>query len=243
MKATTCDRFCDGRLAIRQHRNGYRFSIDAVLLAGFLRPADGWRLVDLGTGCGIVALLVAMRFPAVRVVGVELQAALAALAAENAQANRLSDRVRIVHHDLRRLSRQTVGGGADLVVANPPYRPRGSGRVNPDGERAVARHELRATLADVLDAARRLLDRGGRFVAVYPAVRSVDLIHGLRTAALEPKRMRIVHSRADGEARLVLVEAVRGGRPGVTVEPPLPIYDAAGDYTPEVAAIMAGGGN
>ena len=239
MRPTTLDAFCGGRLRVCQHRDGYRFSIDAVLLAGFARPRPGRPVVDLGAGCGILPLLTVLRHPTVTVTGVEIQAELASLAEENARRNGMADRVRIVRRDLRAVGRTDVGG-ADLVMSNPPYRSRGGGRINPDDERAVARHELRATIDDVAAAGRRLLDKGGRLAAVYPAVRAVDLLTALRRAALEPKRLRWVHSRSDGEARMVLVEAAAGGRPGLRVEAPLVVYNETGAYTPEVAALLSG---
>jgi tRNA1Val (adenine37-N6)-methyltransferase len=238
MKGLTHDTFFGGRLRVRQHRDGYRFSIDSILLAAFahLRPRD--RILDLGTGCGIIALAAAFSNPSVSVVGVEIQPALAALAKANAADNDLAERVSIVHGDLRRLGRAKIGR-IDLVVANPPYRRCGSGRINPDGERAAARHEVLGSLADFIAAGRRLLDIGGRFAAVYPAQRTVDLLWGLRQAGLEPKRLRLVYPHPEAEADRMLLEAVKGAGPGLRVEPPLTVRrTASGPWHPEVAAIF-----
>ena len=167
------DRFYGGRLVVCQHRNGYRFSIDAALLAAFVEMRPGARVVDLGCGCGIIALLLAYRFPASRVVGVEVQPALAALARDNAVRNGMGERMTVLEKDLRRVQRRHCGGEVDSVVANPPFRPAGSGRVNPDAERACARHEILGTMTDFAAAGRRLLNPGGRFAAVYPDRKSV----------------------------------------------------------------------
>ena len=241
MRALTADTFWGGRLVVQQHRDGYRFSIDAVLLAAYADPRPGQRIVDLGTGSGIIAMLAACRQPSIRVVGVELQPAMAELARRNVRRNQLSDRVDILHQDLRRIGRRHTGS-VDLVVANPPFRPPGSGRINPDAERAAARHEILATLADFVAAGRRLLDIGGRFAVIYPAVRGVDLLWALRQGGLEPKRMRSVHSHSGDGARLILVQAVKGAGPALQVDPPLTIYQAPGVFSPEVAAMLAPAG-
>ncbi len=234
MTGETCDLLCGGRLRIRQPRDGYRFSIDAVILAGAIRAAPGKRIADLGAGCGIVALLIAARHPGTTVVAVEIQEELARLGRENAAENGLSSRIEFVCGDLRKLGRKELGGAFDRVVSNPPFRRRGSGRLNGDAGRALARHELCLELEDLLQAARRLLDPGGRLTLVYDAGRTAELLCGMRRAGLEPKRLRGVHGTPRHEARLVLVEGVRGGRPGLRVEPPLFLFAAQGRYTPEV---------
>lgn len=238
MKPLTGDAFLDGRLQLRQHRDGYRFSIDSILLAAFARLKANDRAVDLGTGCGIVALMAAFLHPDVSVVGVEIQPDLAALARANAADNRLADRVTIIEGDLRRLTRASVGA-AHHVLANPPYHRPGSGRLNPDDEKAAARHEILASLGDYIAAARRLLDPGGRFTAIYPAERIVDLIWGLRQDGLEPKRLRLVHPYPGAAAGHGLVEAVRGAGPGLRIDAPLYVREAGGGpYHPEVAAML-----
>lgn len=238
MKPLTCDAFLGGRLKVRQHRDGYRFSLDSILLAAFARFKPDDRVVDLGTGCGIVALVAAFLYPEVSVVGVEIQPDLAALARDNAADNQLADRVTVIEGDLRRLTRASVGA-ANHVLANPPYHRPGTGRLNPDDEKAAARHEIFADLGDFIAAGRRLLDCGGRFSAIYPAERSVDLIAALRRAGLEPKRLRLVHPYPAAMAGHVLVEAVRGAGPGLRVEAPLYVREASGGpYHPEVAAML-----
>jgi tRNA1Val (adenine37-N6)-methyltransferase len=239
MKDISCDTFLDGRLKVKQHREGYRFSLDSALLAAFARfqPAD--RIVDLGTGCGIVALMAALLHPDISAVGVEIQPNLAALARANAADNGLTDRVVVIEGDLRKLKRRAVGP-VDHVLANPPYHRHGTGRLNPDDEKAAARHEILAALQDFIAAGRRLLDLGGRFSAVFPAERGVDLVCGLRQAGLEPKRMRLVHPHPGAGAGHLLVEAVRGAGPGLRIEPPLFVRQCAeGAYHPEVAAILS----
>jgi tRNA1Val (adenine37-N6)-methyltransferase len=240
---TTRDTFFDGRVSLRQHRKGYRFSVDAVLLAhAASQPAASQRpfarLLDLGTGCGVIPLLLAARLPEAKIFGVEIQPALADLARENVSGNRLEDRLRILHRDLRELTHADVGGPVDLVVSNPPYRPPGTGRRCPDGERDAARCEVHGGLTDVLAAARRMLDPGGRFWIVFPAERCAELMDRMREFDVEPKTLRPVYSRAGTPARLVLAEGRRAGKTGLALAAPLILYDPDGEYTPEVAAMF-----
>ncbi|MBI5593222.1 MAG: tRNA1(Val) (adenine(37)-N6)-methyltransferase [Deltaproteobacteria bacterium] len=234
----TEDTFFNGGIKVFQHREGYRFSIDAVLLAAFSAPETGDRIVDLGTGCGIIPLILGHRHPAVSITGIEVQPELAELAARNVKINGLKGRITIIREDMRSLSIQAVSGPVDIVISNPPYRKGLSGRVNPHPQRAVARHEILATLQDVASAAARLLGIGGRFAIIYPAERITDLLTNLRSAGIEPKHIQTVHAKGNEPARLVLVSGIKGGRPGAAVHEPLVIYRPDGTYTDSVQAMF-----
>ena len=239
MQPLTRDTFFNGGIRLNQHRLGYRFSIDAVSLAGGLRPRTGDTVVDLGTGCGIIPLILAFRYPGVRVWGVELQEPLATLAAENVRANEMHPQVTVLHADLRDIGPDAFAGPVDWVVSNPPYRRGRSGRVNPEPQRALARHEIAMTLPDLVGAARRLLRSGGRFVTIYTAERITDLLFQMRSALIEPKCLRSIHSGRQSMARLILVEGVKNGGPGVTVAPPLVLYHESGSYSEELQALFS----
>ena len=225
----TFDTLFDGRLKIRQKKEGYRFSIDALLLSHFaeLRPKD--RVIDLGTGCGVIPLILIFRRKAEAVIGVEVQPSLAELARQNVSLNRFSSKIEIWEKDFKDLADER--GIFDCVLCNPPYRRRGSGRVNPQEEKALARHEINATLEDVLRAAHHLLKNKGRFCSIYPASRTADLFQELRRFHLEPKRVQFVHSRSREDARLVLVEALKEGKTQVKVLSPFILYDSQNRYT------------
>jgi tRNA1Val (adenine37-N6)-methyltransferase len=212
------DEFMDGRIRLIQPRKGYRFSVDAILLAQFVtvKPTDV--IVDLGAGCGIISLLLLQR-PVRYVLALEVQRNLADQALRNASLNRVSDRMRVILADLRQIPFRKPF--ADLVVCNPPFRRPGSGRVNPDLQRAIARHEIMASLNDILNASRAALKPKGRLALIYPAGRLVDLVMRMRAFEIEPKRMRVVYPSMEEEAKLVLVEGLRGGKGGVKVFPPL----------------------
>ncbi len=196
--------------------------------------------MDFGTGCGVVALLLARCMPQSRIVGVELQTSLAALAQQNVWQNGLRHRVDIVQADVRRMHCLLPAGVFATVVCNPPYREVGRGRLNPNLEKAVARHELTLTLCQLLEAVRHVLCRRGLLVMVYHPSRLAELCAKLETVQLRPRRMRLVHSALHTPASMVLIEAVRDGRDALTVLPPLYVYDTAGVYSLEMQAIFQG---
>ena len=232
----TEDSLYGGRLICRQYRQGYRFSIDAVLAAHFCRPGNRDRILDLGTGSGIIGLILAYRHQTTRIAGLEFQPDLVRLAENNADRNGLSDRFQIIEGDLRDIGRFVSAESFDLVVGNPPYHQRGRGRVNPDDQRARARHEIDSTLNDVARAAAFAVKNHGPVVIVYPADRTAVLFKALNDYRLEPKRLRLVYSYPeDDQARLVLVEAVKNGGHGLHVMTPLYVYlSRDGSYSAEM---------
>lgn len=213
------DQFLDGRLQIIQSRDGYRFSIDAILLSEFVSIRTGDVVIDLGTGCGIVPLILLLTRPVSHAVGLEIQEELAFQAVRNVLLNRMGQKIDIVRGDIR--YPPMAGASADVVVCNPPYRKNKSGRINPNPQRAIARHELLASIDDILRTAGYLLKKKGRFTLIYPAVRLADILIRLRQFNLEPKRIQLNYPNIDSDAKLVLIEATQGGRPGLEVLPPL----------------------
>jgi tRNA1Val (adenine37-N6)-methyltransferase len=235
----TLDALLEGKLAIIQARNGYRFSLDSVLLAHFVRIKGKEKVVDLGSGNAPVALLLAARHPSVKVIGVEIQRQMVERARRAIELGHFEDRVEIIQGDVRKSLDPLCGQLYDLVVCNPPYRPRQTGRVNPNSEKRIARHEVFGELTDFLRAGAYLLRKGSAMGLVCPAWRSVDLIEGMRRQGLEPKRMRFVHSFEDAPASLILVEGSKGGGKQLDVAAPLIIYTKDRNYTPELRRILA----
>ena len=222
-------------LKIIQARNGYRFSIDPILLCGFTRLKEGMRVVDLGTGNGVIPLLLASRIESLPIVGLERQASMADRARRSVKLNNLQDRIQIVEADVRNLPESMTGESFDAILMNPPYRVPSSGRIAAADERAAARHELAGNITDFLQAAARLLNRNGLIYVIFLAERLTELVCEMRRLILGPKRLRMVHPRLGQAAKLVLVEGRRNGNPGLEIEPPLFIYRGAGrDYTEEV---------
>ncbi|MGH7780337.1 MAG: tRNA1(Val) (adenine(37)-N6)-methyltransferase [Candidatus Binataceae bacterium] len=234
----TVDAILGGSITLLQPRRGYRFSVEAILLARFATTKPRDRVLDLGAGCGVVAIALAMLGGAKRVVALEIQPAMAALAERNAALNDLPD-VRVICTDLR--SRRIAGlapASFDLVVANPPFHAVRAGRGSPDLSRRVARGESAASIVDFAKAARRYVRNGGRVALVFAAPRSAELISTMRSNRLEPKRIRFVHPRVELAATAVLVEARADGGAEVIVEPPLVLHDRAGRYTEEAGAML-----
>ncbi|RLC29357.1 MAG: SAM-dependent methyltransferase [Deltaproteobacteria bacterium] len=213
------DSFLDGRLKLIQSRNGYRFSIDAVFLSGFVKVKPGDILVDLGTGCGIIPLMILLTKPLGHAFGLEIQRELADQALRNSILNGCGDRLDIIQGDIRCLC--VKDKCVDIVICNPPYRKVKSGRINPDSRRAIARHELMVSIDDVLKAAGRCLRKKGRLAVSYPAERLMDILTRMRRFNLEPKRVQINYPDLQTGGKLVFVEAALGGNPGMEILPPL----------------------
>ncbi len=213
------DEFIDGRLKLIQSKTGYRFSVDAILLSQFVTIKRGDRVVDLGTGCGIIPLVLLLTRPVGYTIGLEIQKDLADQAARNTVLNGYESKMGVILGDIKHPP--FAPSSADVVTCNPPYRPKNSGRINPDLQRAIARHEMLASLDDILNAASRTLRPKGRLAMIYSAVRLVEVLVRMRGFNLEPKRIRIVYPGMESEAKLALVEASLGGRKGLKVLPPL----------------------
>lgn len=236
----TLDAIFDGRIKIWQRRQGYRFSLDSLLLADFARIKPRETVADLGAGNGVISLILAERCPQAHFFAVEVQLGLVARAQKNVRLNRLQERIDVAHGDLRAIERIARTESFDVGVTNPPFRKSTSGRISSGDEKRIARHEIEGSLLDFLRAGAYLLRAKGRLNLVYPAVRAVDLMAALRALGLEPKRVRLVHSFANSEATLILAEGVKGGRGGVEIVAPLIVYKRVGEYTDEAAAIIAG---
>jgi tRNA1Val (adenine37-N6)-methyltransferase len=236
----TLDALFNGKLQLWQSRRGYRFSLDALLLAHFATVKTGAQVADLGTGSGVIALVLASLHANVAVIGFEAQPAMVERAQKNVKLNRLEKQIQIRRGDVRFIESLGSPQSVDVVVCNPPYRRRESGRTSPNDEKQIARHEIHGALSDFLNAGAFLLRPKGRIALVYLASRAVDLLASMRAFKIEPKRLRMVHSFCGGAASLVLVEGVKGGRAGARIEPPLMIYRRGKEYSDEAAAIIAG---
>lgn len=234
----TLDKFFNGRLTIRQKRFGYRFSIDAVLLAhrATLKPGD--MVVDMGMGCGIISLLLCYRHPGCRIIGIELQNDLYDLAVRNIAANHLEKSITPLHQDIRLITQQDTGGAVDLILSNPPFHKQNSGRINPNSEQALARHEITVTLEDIAAAAGRLLRTQGKMLIIYPADRIVDIFLYMRRQNIEPKSLTMIHSNKSVSAKLAIIEGVKAGNPGLVVRAPLIIYRDVNVYSEAVAEMF-----
>lgn len=235
----TDDTLFSGQLICLQRRDGYRFSVDAVLAAHFTAPKSGQRVLDLGCGCGVIGLILAYRFADVTVCCLEFQEDLAALAEENGRRNGFGERFGVLRGDVRTAAGLMVPESFDLVVCNPPYRKQHSGRVNQGDQAARARHELNGGIDDFVRAAAFTVKNRGKVVFIYPARRGNTLLAALHGQRLTPKRLQPVYSYPGAEsARLVLVEAIKNGGEQFEILAPLYIYERRnGDYSPALHAM------
>ncbi len=225
-------------LRVIQPRHGYRFSLDPLLLCSFAEPEAGGRIVDLGTGCGIIPLILARKDERARVVGIEQQEGLAELAGRNVLLNGLGDRVTILRRDVTELRALLSPSSFDAVAANPPYRRRGTGKVSPKEGRDNARHESTAGLADFLGAAKYLVRPGGRICFIYHPSRLGELFAEAAALKLAPLRLRMVHGNREAPARMFLVELAKGRKGELNVLPPLFVYEEGGGYSEEMRMIL-----
>ena len=224
-------------IQLYQPAKGYRFSVDALLLFEFVDLKTVRNIADLGAGSGIVGILLAKKYPHSQVTLFELQESLVSLAEKNSVLNHVNDRVKVVKCDLRKRALLSSPSRFDLVVSNPPFRACKSGLLNSEEERAIARHEIMLKLDELADAAAAALKIRGRFCLIHHPNRLAELIVALKKREMEPKRLRFVHSSPATEAKMVLVEAVKGGRAGLKVETPSYIYNEDGSYSNEMKAI------
>lgn len=234
----TLDRLFEGRLKVLQPAKGYRFSVDALLLASFFRERPGESILEIGPGSGIIGLILALRTDNVQLTGIEIQEELADLARRNVAMNHLSDRIDIQAGDIRQMAKRFSPSSFDAIVFNPPYRRMHSGKVNPDRQKAVARHEVEGSFSDFLHGARHVLKPGGRVAFIYPAPRSAEAISRMRHEKIEPKRMRIVHSYPDSEAQFILVEGIKEGGEELHILPPLFVYKVGKEYSDEMQRLF-----
>lgn len=225
-------------IKLYQSKTGYRFSVDSLLLYNFVNLKKVNTIADLGAGSGIVGILLAKKYPDAYITLFEIQESLLLLSEKNVILNHFEDRVKVVQCDLRKITNLSfMTSFYDLVVSNPPFRKSQSGRINIEEEKAIARHEIKLRLHELLDASSSLLRSKGRLCIIYHPCRLSELIDALRKKGIEPKRLRFVHSNMSSESKMVLLEAVKGGRTGLKVERPLYIYNEVGKYTEEMMEI------
>ena len=226
-----------GGLRVIQRADAFRFGTDAVLLADFAAPRRHDRVCDLGTGTGIIPLLLYARKNTTSADAVEIQPDMADMAARSMAMNGLNEKIRVLPGDLRSIRTLLPHARYDLVTCNPPYGKAGGTLLNPDASKRLARHEESCAIEDVACAAAWLLQNGGRLCCVFPAARMIALSDAMRKYRMAPKRIRMVHSRVEKAAHLCLMEGMLDARPGLIIEPPLVIYDENNAYTPELRRI------
>lgn len=222
---------------IYQPADGFRFGVDAVLLSEFSRIKPGENILDMGTGTGIIPILLAAKTKGRHFTGLEIQEFSAAVARESVLLNKLEERIDIVNGDIKEASKLFGNESFNVIVSNPPYMIADHGLRNDADEKYIARHEALCTFDDIAREASRVLISKGRFYLIHRPFRLAELFMTLKKYKLEPKRMRLVHSYVDKEPQMVLIEASKGGNSGIKIEKPLIIYEKGGEYTEELKEI------
>ena len=221
-------------LRILQNPQKFCFGMDAVLLSGFASAKEGERVLDLGTGTGIIPLLLSAKTKASRIDALEIQEESAEMASRSVAMNGLSERIFVRCGDLKEASAIYGKGVFDVVTCNPPYMDDGAGLKNPEAPLAIARHEIKCSLEDVARESAAVLKERGRLYLVHRPHRLAEIFAKLRAHRLEPKRLKMVHPFADKEANMVLIEAVKGAGVFLKAEAPVIVYEAPGVYTREI---------
>lgn len=224
-------------LRIIQRADGFRFGTDAVLLADFARAKRGERVCDVGTGTGVLPLLIAARSMDTTFDAVEIQPEVADMARRSVALNAMEDRIRVHNMDCRDAPAGLGHECFHLVVTNPPYTAAGAGLISPQKTRAVSRSDSDCSLEAWMIACGKLLKNGGRLACVFPAPRLLQLCDAMRAGRVEPKRLRLVASGASAAPKLALLEGLKGGRPGLHMEPLLITHDEQGGFTAEMKRI------
>ena len=224
---------CKG-LRIIQNLTKFRFGIDAVLLASFSQIRKGDFVIDLGTGTGIIPILLAGKTEAEKIVGLEIQREMAEMAQRSIRLNNLKERISIVEGDLKKVKDIFGTGEFDVVTCNPPYMNYGGGLLNPNDSKAISRHEIACTLNDVIISASKLLKDKGRFNMVHRPERLIGIIHFMRENKLEPKRLQMICPKFNSSPYLLLIEGVKNGRPMLKVLPTVYVYSENGEYTEQI---------
>ncbi len=232
------------------HRKGYKiiqdpnrfcFGMDAVLLSAFANIRKKERVLDIGTGTGIIPILMEARYGGDNYVGIEIQEDVADMASRSIKYNNLEDKISIDNADVKDALKLYGSGFFDVITTNPPYMTVDKGLINPSDTKALSRHELSVKLEDIVSISSKLLKNKGRFYMIHRPARLVEIMNVMRKYNLEIKRIRMVHPYIDKEANMVLIEAMHDGKPFLKVENPLIVYEKSGEYTKEVMDIYYGG--
>jgi len=225
-------------LKIIQNKEGFCFGIDSVLLSDFAKNIKNNSLVlDLGTGTGIIPILLCGKTNLKKVIGIEVQEKIAEMAKRSIKLNNLEDRFQVINENILNLKNIYQNQTFDVVVTNPPYKKKNSGIINENHEKLISRHEIEANLEDFIKVSKDLLKDKGEFYMVHRPERLVDILSIMRKEKLEPKVLRMVYSNKNKEPKLVLIKGIKNAKPFLKVEKNLYIYDENGNYTDEILEI------
>ncbi len=235
---STVDTLFKNQIKISQPEDGYRYSMDPVILAAQVIPFPNCNIIDIGCGCGIIPLILGYRFKNACITGIEIQSQLAHFAMENIAANKMSDRIKILNQDIQATTPLDTNGFADIIVSNPPYKKKNTGRLNPNIQKAIARHEIKLDLSQFFSSAHRLLKPRGQILFIFPADRFPEIIPAMAPLDFQLDWIRFIHTKKKNSAKLMMVSGLKEGHGRGIVRPPLFIYDTDNNPTNEYAAMF-----
>lgn len=227
-------RYLDTDLKIIQNKEKFCFGIDAVLLSDFAKAKRNEKVLDIGTGTGIIPILMCAKTEAMHFTALEIQKESADMALRSVRLNNLTEKINVVNGDINDAKELFEYSTFNVITCNPPYMTSNHGITNLDDEKAIARHEIKCTLEDVIREGSKLLKMNGRFYMIHRPFRLVEIFNTFTKYGLEPKRMRMVHPYVDKEPNMVLIECLKGGKSRLLVEKPLVVYEKDGEYTDEI---------
>lgn len=225
-------------LKIIQNKDGFCFGIDSILLSDFAKEIKkDSKVVDLGTGTGIIGILLCMKTELSKIVGIEIQKEVYDMAKRSIELNNLEDKFEIINENIKNIEKILETGTFDAVVTNPPYKKIGTGLTNDNEKKLISRHEITANLEDFITISSKLLKDKGSLYMVHRPDRMVDIIELLRKHKLEPKKIRLVYPNIDKDANLILIKAVKNANQFLKIDKPLYVYNKTGEYTDEILKI------
>ena len=225
-------------LKIIQNKDGFCFGIDSILLSDFAKEIKKRsKVIDLGTGTGIIGILLCMKTELSKIIGVEIQKEVYDMAKRSIKLNNLENKFEIINENIKNLENIIETGTFDAVVTNPPYKKIGTGLTNENEKKLISRHEITANLEDFIKVSSKMLKDKGTLYMVHRPDRMVDIIELLRKYKLEPKRIKFVYPNANKDANLILLKAVKNANPFLKIEKPLYVYNQNGEYTDEILKI------
>ncbi len=238
MEKFTVDSLFDPGINISQPEKGYRFSIDPFILAAHVLTAGNDKIIDIGCGCGIISLILALKAPDLTITGIEIQEELYICAKKNIRANKLENTINIIYQDIQKTKIYDLGGKADIIVSNPPYKKRNSGRLNPDSQKAIARHEITLDIDILFKCSRKLLKKRGKLYIIFPAQRLSDLILTMEQNKFSLEFIRFVHIKKQSKAKRIIICAVKNSNHPYSVLSPFYIYERDDQFAKEYISLF-----
>jgi len=240
LEKSSADNLLNSKIKISQPEKGYRFSIDPFILAAHVEGTRNQKVIDIGCGCGIIPLILSLKSSALKITGIEIQRELYVCAKKNIITNKLENSINIIHGDIKNIDTSDTNGKADIIVSNPPYKKKGSGRLNPNSQKAIARHEITLDIDMLFRYSSRLLKKKGKLYIIFPAQRLSDLFLTMEHHAFSPEFIRFVHTKKDSPAKRVILCAGKNSNNPCVVHPPFYIYEHENKFSKEYLSLFKG---